>query len=66
MIWALLLGQNEYPYKLYPAISGEAWAMVALTVVMSVLICLYTYQKARGNHRRPAAAQPPKAAGASS
>ena len=56
VIWALLLGQNEYPYKLYPAISGEAWAMVALTVVMSVLP-LHLPEKRAGNHCRPAAAQ---------
>lgn len=45
LIWALLLGQNEYPYQIYPAISNKAWGMAALTVVMSVGICLYTYQK---------------------
>ena len=62
VIWALLLGQNEYPYKLYPAISGEAWAMVALTVVMSVLICLYTYQKsARETTADLLRPKPPKA-----
>ena len=62
VIWALLLGQNEYPYKLYPAISREAWAMVALTVVMSVLICLYTYQKsARETTADLLRPKPPKA-----
>ena len=62
VIWALLLGQNEYPYKLYPSISWEAWAMVALTVVMSVLICLYTYQKsARETTADLLRPKPPKA-----
>ena len=62
LIWALLLGQNEYPYKLYPSISWEAWAMVALTVVMSVLICLYTYQKsARETTADLLRPKPPKA-----
>lgn len=45
ILWALLLGQNEYPYRIYPSISPAAWAMVLLTVVMSVGICWYTYQK---------------------
>lgn len=45
VIWALLLGQNEYPYRIYPNISWLSWAMAALTVLMSVGICLYTYQK---------------------
>ncbi len=45
IIWALLLGQNEYPYQIYPQISLASWAMAALTVVMSVGICLHTYRK---------------------
>ena len=62
VIWALLLGQNEYPYKRYPAVSLAAWAMVALTVVMSVLICLYTYQKsARETTAELLRPKPPKA-----
>jgi len=45
IIWALLLGQNEYPYQIYPKISQLSWAMAALTVLMSIGICLYTYHK---------------------
>lgn len=45
VIWALLLGQNEYPYQIYPKISWLSWAMAALTILMSVGICLYTYLK---------------------
>ncbi len=45
IIWALLLGQNEYPYQIYPDVSLASWGMALLTVVMSVGICLYTYQK---------------------
>lgn len=45
IIWALLLGQNEYPYQIYPAISEWSWAMAALTVLMSVSICLFTNHK---------------------
>ncbi len=45
MIWALLLGQNEYPYQIYPSVSAASWLMALLTIVMSIGICLYTYQK---------------------
>lgn len=45
LIWKLLLGQNEYPYRIYPRVSLASWGMAALTVVMSVGICAYTYQK---------------------
>lgn len=45
LIWSLLIGQNEYPYRLEPPISVPAWGMVALTVLMSVSICLLTYRK---------------------
>lgn len=45
IIWALLLGQNEYPYQIYPSISPLSWGMALLTVLMSMGICLYTYQK---------------------
>lgn len=45
LIWALLLGQNEYPYRIYPQVSPASWGMAALTVIMSVGICAYTYQK---------------------
>ena len=62
MIWALLLAQNEYPYQVYPTISLASWGMVALTVIMSVLICLITYRKSArettANLLRP---KPPKA-----
>lgn len=45
LIWALLIGQNDYPYRITPPISLQAWSMVALTVAMSMVICLITYQK---------------------
>lgn len=45
LIWALLLGQNEYPYRIYPNVSLASWGMAALTVLMSISICLYTYHK---------------------
>lgn len=45
LIWALLIGQNEYPYRLDPPISIVAWGMVALSVLMSMFICLATYRR---------------------
>lgn len=62
ILWALLLGQNEYPYRIYPSISPQAWGMVLLTVVMSVGICWYTYQKSsRETTAELLRAKPPKA-----
>jgi len=62
IIWALLLGQNEYPYQIYPNISWVSWAMAALTVLMSIGICLHTYHKSArettANLLRP---KPPRA-----
>jgi len=62
IIWALLLGQNEYPYQIYPSISWLSWAMAALTVLMSVGICFYTYRKsARETAAELLRPKPPKA-----
>ncbi len=62
VIWALLLGQNEYPYQIYPDISWLSWAMAALTVLMSIAICLYAYHKsARETTAELLRPKPPKA-----
>ena len=45
LIWALLIGQNEYPYRIIPPISPATWTIVVLTVAMSALICLWTYRR---------------------
>jgi len=45
LLWNALMSQSEMPYRLEPPISAPAWCMVGLTVVMSVAICFYTYQK---------------------
>ena len=45
ILWDALLGQSELPYQLRPPVSPPAWCMVGLTVVMSVVICFYTYRK---------------------
>ena len=42
--WDVLFGQNEYPYLVKPPISPQSWAIAALNVIVSALICLYTYQ----------------------
>ena len=61
ILWNALLGQSEMPYRLNPRISYPAWGMVALTVVMSMGICLLAYHKASretpANLLRP---KPPK------
>ncbi len=45
LVWDLLIGQNEYPYRLEPPISAAAWSMVGVSVVMSALICLWTFRR---------------------
>ena len=45
LLWNALMSQSEMPYRLRPPISLPAWAMVGLTVVMSVTICYFTYRK---------------------
>jgi len=42
--WDVLFGQNEYPYLIKPPVSAQSWAIAALNVIVSLLICLYTYQ----------------------
>lgn len=44
-IWDILVGQNEYPFLIRPAISVQSWCMTGLTVVISTVICLITYGK---------------------
>lgn len=46
LIWDLLIGQNEYPYRLEPPISAMAWLMVGVSIATSALICLWTFRKA--------------------
>ena len=45
LMWALLIGQYEYPYRLIAGISPAAFGLVLFSVGISVLICLYTYEK---------------------
>ncbi len=45
LLWDALMGQSEMPYRLRPPISLPAWCMVGLTVMMSVVICWFTYHK---------------------
>ena len=39
LVWDLLIGQNEYPYRVEPPISPAAWLMVGVSVATSALIC---------------------------
>ena len=61
VLWDALIGESELPYRLRPPISGPAWSMVALTVVLATGICWFSYRKAS---RESAAAllrpKPPK------
>ena len=45
IIWVLLIGRYEYPYRLMAGISLAAWGLVLFSVGISVLICLYAYRK---------------------
>ena len=61
ILWDALMSQSEMPYRLRPPISLPAWCMVGLTVVMSVLICYYTYrQSARETTAALLRPKPPK------
>lgn len=46
LVWDLLIGQNEYPYRVEPPISLAAWFMVGVSVATSALICLWAYRQA--------------------
>lgn len=45
VIWDMVLGEYEYPYRLEPAISLPAWGITLLIVCMSTLICMIAYRK---------------------
>ena len=60
-LWDAFIGQSEMPYQLVPPISVPAWIMTGLSVVMSVLIMLYSYHKAaRETTAALLRAKPPK------
>jgi len=62
MLYAMEVSHYIIPEKIRPPISYIEWGMTALMVLLSVLICLYTYRKAE---REEAASllrpKPPKA-----
>ena len=45
-LWDVLVSQHEMPYQLHPPISAPAWAMTALSVLMSIGICMISYHSA--------------------
>lgn len=62
ILWDVLMGQNEMPYRLQPPISPAAWATVGITVGLSLLVCLRAYlATARENTASLLRPKPPKA-----
>ena len=45
VVWDMVLGQYEYPYRIEPPISAPAWGIVLLIIVMSTGICLIAYRR---------------------
>ena len=46
VLWPIVTTNARLPYQLRPPISILAWGMTALSVALSVLICLHAYNKA--------------------
>lgn len=46
ILWETHQDYSNYPAKVYPQISASAWIMAVLLVVVNLLICLRTYNKA--------------------
>lgn len=46
VIWPMVCTNLRYPWQLRPPISPLSWAVTGLSVLLSVLICLRTYNKA--------------------
>ena len=45
-LWDVLVSQHEMPYQLHPPVSGPAWLMTLLSVIMSIGICMFSYHSA--------------------
>ena len=43
--WDMIVGQNEYPFLVYPSISVQSWLMAAANVAVSTAICYHAYRK---------------------
>ena len=46
VIWPMVCTNLRYPWQLRPPISGLSWGVTVLSVGLSVLICLHTYNRA--------------------
>lgn len=46
VLWPIVTTNARLPYQLRPPISYLSWGMTALSVALSVLICLHSYNKA--------------------
>ena len=45
ILWTMMVHNSRYPYMLIPPISFSAWGMTVLSVVLSVVICLWTLRR---------------------
>ena len=62
ILWDVLMGQNEIPYRVQPRISLAAWATVGITVGLSLLVCFRAYRgTAKENTASLLRPKPPKA-----
>ena len=46
VIWRIVATNLRFPWRLHAPISPAAWIITALSVALSVFICLHTYRKA--------------------
>ena len=62
ILWDVLIGQNEMPFRIQPPVSPAAWGTVALTVFLSLAVCLRAYlATARENTAQLLRPKPPRA-----
>ena len=43
--WDMIVGQDEYPFLVYPSISPQSWMMAGVSIAVSTAICYYAYSK---------------------
>ena len=48
VLWAMMVHNSRYPYMLRAPVSPAAYGMTVLSVVLSVLICLFTLRRSLG------------------
>ena len=45
VLWPMFETNMRFPWRMHAPISGLAWGMTAVSVLLSVFICLHTYRK---------------------